>query len=171
MFHTKLAVCTWRACPVGVVHSNEPARHAFLDSSHHCGCHVKLRYTLSEDNTWNDSNASCKKKVKKHNPFVRRLPWLFPPLRRRQKAYQVHFLQENTWNDSNASRKNNTLHNFLVHRLAPGPTQAKTLMIKSFADIVVERFVDKSLRERITPKLLAAAPREERAVKGQFRSI
>ncbi|CAM9685483.1 unnamed protein product, partial [Ascophyllum nodosum] len=49
--------------------------------------------------------------------------------------------------------------------------QAKTLMIKSFADIVVERFVDKSLRERITPKLLAAAPREERAVKGQFRSI
>lgn len=49
--------------------------------------------------------------------------------------------------------------------------QAKTLVIKSFADIVIKRFIDPNLRERLTGKLLAAAPREDRAVKGVYQSI
>ncbi|CAM9905294.1 unnamed protein product [Ectocarpus sp. 4 AP-2014] len=49
--------------------------------------------------------------------------------------------------------------------------QAKTLVIKSFADIVVKRFIDPNLRERLTVKLLAAAPRGDRATKGTYQSI
>ncbi|CAN0189894.1 unnamed protein product, partial [Hapterophycus canaliculatus] len=48
---------------------------------------------------------------------------------------------------------------------------AKTLVIKSFADIVVKRFIDPNMRERLTDKLLAAAPRADRATKGSFQSI
>ncbi|CAM9749930.1 unnamed protein product [Pylaiella littoralis] len=49
--------------------------------------------------------------------------------------------------------------------------QAKTLVIKSFADIVVKRFIDPDLRERLTAKLLEAAPREDRATRGTYQSI
>lgn len=50
-------------------------------------------------------------------------------------------------------------------------TQAKTLVIKSFADIVIKRFIDPDLRDRMTVKLLAAAPRADRATKGTYQSI
>lgn len=49
--------------------------------------------------------------------------------------------------------------------------QAKTLVIKSFADIVIKRFIDPNLRDRMTVKLLAAAPRKDRATKGTYQSI
>lgn len=44
-------------------------------------------------------------------------------------------------------------------------------MITSFADVVILRFVDSALRERVKKKLLDATPEEDRAVKGIFNSI
>eukprot|EP00752_Nemacystus_decipiens_P011214 g9965.t1 len=49
--------------------------------------------------------------------------------------------------------------------------EAKTLVIKSFADIVIKRFADPNIRPRLAEKLLAAAPRADRATKGTYQSI